>query len=323
MIISISARCKAGKTTLADQLVPLGYKKISFADKLKSLVSELYKLNPKDLTDVVKKEQKLAQPLIWNKVTADKLAKMVKATKSLYHEDKTFNSIRDAMQIIGTEILRKYDNNFHVKEFAKQINDKDLWTCDDARFVNEHETLKELGAMCLFVIRPDFDIYYNHDSETNLKRSQFEYVIVNNGTKGKFIKTFNKLINGIGKFDLCRKDILTVLEATKFNITAAAKILGYSVKYVKAMKDAYLINEPDTEYNGLFLTKTEESTKWFQEVIKDGKITKSHGKKQFSIVLSDKVKKFKDAIECENLTTDELVIRSPYFIDDLKLWDYA
>jgi hypothetical protein len=317
MIVSISARCKAGKTTLADQLVPMGFTKASFADKLKQLVGDLYNLNKADLSDVKKKEQKLDIPLKWNISTALKLSSMLGIPPTIWEKNLEFWSIRDAMQIIGTEILRKYDNDFHVKELKKQITPDQNWVIDDARFVNEHKMFKKLNAHCLFVVRPNFEIYYNHESETSLNRTHFEYVLVNDGTKEVLINKFKKFINGIGKFEFSRADIVDALKHKKPSLA-----LGCTNAYLKQMTDAYLIYKPDREYNGLFITKNKESNKWF-DVVKQGTITIVQGKKRWSIKVNQQVKDFAKAIEYKKEIKENLVIRSPYFIDDLKLFNYS
>ena len=106
MIISLSGRKGSGKSTLANLLTNHGYKKVSFADKLKELTAELYGWELTSLYDATAKEEILPHPVQWDETKAQKLAKLINATKPLNSQSREFKSRREALQFIGTEVLR-------------------------------------------------------------------------------------------------------------------------------------------------------------------------------------------------------------------------
>lgn len=200
MIISFSGRQKSGKTTLANIFQQAGFKKISFADKLRELVCKLYGFTLEETSDPITKDAILDQPLVWNEYVADLLAELIESDKNLHYEDKNFISIREALQYIGTEVLRRYDPDFHTKEFQKAIDPTLNYVCDDNRFLNEFKCIDSIEQSHQFyIIRPYYFKYSNHASENDLNRSHFNYVLNNNGTLEQFLDQghdiFDKIIN--------------------------------------------------------------------------------------------------------------------------------
>lgn len=100
-------------------------------------------------------------------------------------EGKTFTSIRQLLQIIGTDLIRKYQPEWHVNSLIKDIKEnlefRDV-VIDDVRFPNEKKAIEELGGRVFFIIRPNwFYNITNHISETSLKWQDFksEDIIIN------------------------------------------------------------------------------------------------------------------------------------------------
>lgn len=60
MIFAIAGRKESGKSTLSKVLIDLGFKKISFADKLKKLVADLYEFPLEDCYETLAKEKKIS-----------------------------------------------------------------------------------------------------------------------------------------------------------------------------------------------------------------------------------------------------------------------
>ena len=103
------------------------------------------------------------------------------------HEIEITN-VRQLLQILGTDIIRKYNPNWHIDCLTKDILDyretHDI-IIDDVRFPNERKAVEDLGGTVYFIIRPDcFDIS-NHISETSLKWHYFndEIIIINDLSK--------------------------------------------------------------------------------------------------------------------------------------------
>lgn len=194
MIISISGRKNSGKTILANEIVKRGFKKISFADKLKKITAELLNCSVEDLCDPILKEEKLNCVITWLDIKP-KLEKLLKIKINQNIENKTLDNRRDALQFLGTEVLRKIDPEFHVKSLKEQIEPNKDYVLDDTRFFNEVETLDNLSATRIFVIRPQYLKYSNHTSETELNRSHFNDIIVNNKSLESLLKHFNNFLD--------------------------------------------------------------------------------------------------------------------------------
>lgn len=193
MIISISGRKHSGKTMLANEAIKRGFIKISFADKLKKITSQLLGCSIEDLCDPILKESKLERSISWIDLRP-KLEKILNLSTPKNIENKTLNSRRDVLQFLGTEVLRKIDPEFHVNSLKDQIEaDKD-YVLDDTRFINELNLLNTLKAVCILTIRPYSQEYSNHSSETELNRKYFERIIVNSQSKEKILEHFSRFL---------------------------------------------------------------------------------------------------------------------------------
>lgn len=94
------------------------------------------------------------------------------------------SSVRDLLQFVGTDIIRKHNPNWHVEQLIKNINavEDGLVVIDDVRFPNERKAVEDLGGTVFYIIRPDLSIpISNHSSETSLHWYDFDdnRVIVN------------------------------------------------------------------------------------------------------------------------------------------------
>lgn len=106
-----------------------------------------------------------------------------------------FKDIRHILQFIGTDIIRKYNPEWHVNSMITDINSySDDYTIviDDVRFPNELNAIKKLGGEVFFIIRPNFWEISNHESETALKWSNFEHtnIIINDLPKETVLDFF-------------------------------------------------------------------------------------------------------------------------------------
>lgn len=190
-IFVFGGRKSSGKTELAKACVAHGYKLIHFADSLKSLVCECLEIAPEYLEshkDTVEKENpyRLAHKLHY-------ISRQIGVGRSQLAPLLTpFNTIRDILQVLGTDIIRKYNPDWHVKRTVATIKGSppDARFCiGDCRFQNEKRAVEKLGAECWYVIRPSMLSVSNHISETQLDWTQFEgRVIVNDSTKNTLIK---------------------------------------------------------------------------------------------------------------------------------------
>lgn len=282
MIISLSGRKKSGKTTLAKEAISRGFIKISFADKLKKIVSKLLNCSIDELYDPVDKEEKYKNSIFWMDIKPV-LEEILNLNLDFYNiENKKLESHRDVLQFIGTEVLRKIDPEFHVNSLKELIEPDKNYILDDTRFLNELSMLNKLGADCIFTIRPYHEEYSNHKSETELDRKYFERLIVNNQTKEKLIEKFIRFLDN--------KDNL------KNTISSRSG---------KPLSDFFLSETPESCY--LCGTMYSSSKKVFHN-------------KVLLIELSKRIES-KHPEDLLSIYGDRFVIDNQIYLDDLKRWD--
>jgi len=155
MIIGVSGYAQAGKDTFADILVAhYGFKKISFADKLRECLAAL---NP--VVDVEGKYSRPPHLMRYNEAIAHY---GYPVAKSLFPE------IRVLLQRFGTEVGRDLlGNDVWVEAFLESIN-YDLnqnIVIPDVRFKNEAEMITYYRGHVVRVVRPDVFRINDHPSE--------------------------------------------------------------------------------------------------------------------------------------------------------------
>lgn len=201
MIIGIAGRLGAGKTTVAKVLEEKGFVKISFAAKLKEMVSELYEFDITSLNDPVLKNMQLENPLIWNKEVATKLKKLagIPVDDLVYPFTTQLYSRREALQFIGTEVLRGYDRNYHIRSTLHGLDPKNDYYLDDVRFEDEVAAIRIREGECLFVIRPSNFNLSEHSSETSLRWANFLHHYINDTPLEKAKPKIESILNGVIK----------------------------------------------------------------------------------------------------------------------------
>lgn len=194
-IIGFAGRQRAGKTMLSKHLTEkYNGTIVTVADALKRLCCDLcgfkdieelntYKTNR---TVWVFNKEKLAPKWattictqLFGEYTDEQYNTILEQVKEIY----TYN-VRELLQFIGTDIIRKYKPNWHVDKMVEAINNAptDLVCVDDIRFPNERQAVEKLGGEVFFIIRPDLIVpISNHESETSLAWQDFtdSRVIVN------------------------------------------------------------------------------------------------------------------------------------------------
>lgn len=178
-IIGFCGRCQSGKTELAKICEEFGFEKISFATPLKQLVANLLNCTITEVNNL-----KTAK---FNFVCDEEKCKFVSEECNIPIEiinehllNKTFENTRQMLQFIGTNVIRNYNNDWHVNKTKELIKQNKNYVIDDVRFPNEANMIKELNGDLWFIIRPKIDNVSNHESETALKWQDFENLIINN-----------------------------------------------------------------------------------------------------------------------------------------------
>jgi hypothetical protein len=194
MIIAFSGAKFAGKDSAANGLIrSFGFKRIGLADKLKTICSTIFELKREDMDDPFKKEEPFSSPL---QITEEHLNTLFKILTqdgfdvtdeniidiSSQFRNKKLSSIRNVLQVIGTDICRNFiKDDIWLSYVKKDIAEQNVnVVITDARFENERKFLKELGATLILVKRPGFEPKDSHASENQLG-NDFDYdVVVNN-----------------------------------------------------------------------------------------------------------------------------------------------
>ena len=194
MIIGICGLIGSGKGTVADYLIDQhNFKKISFADKLKDAVAEMFEW-PRQMVEGItpqSRDWRERPDAFWS---------------SEMGEDIT---PRHVLQVFGTECMRHgFFDGVWVSLVKKKIqeNPHTNWVLPDTRFPNEVNMIKSIGGAVWCVRRGEnpfwFDQYLSkriepkdvHPSEWAWAHSNFNVVIENNSSLSDLHSTISKNI---------------------------------------------------------------------------------------------------------------------------------
>lgn len=338
MIFALAGRKGSGKTTVSKILLDRDFKKASFGTGLKEYVAKLYDWSF-DLLSLQKyKEESLEIPVLWNKEICEKFSLIVAVPIPWDDNEQIFNTRRAALQFIGTEVLRRVDPDFHVKEFLRRYKNGDF-VCDDLRFPNELKILKEMGAKCIFLLRPYHWDYSNHKSETSLSYKDFDYIFLNDTSEHKLIRKAKLFINAqlIPSRKIARTVLLNHLEECEYDTKKCAEQLDCSRDKIIWWTTRHMINVPKNKYSlnhQAFSLPTPESSYWAGILSADGSI-KKHLKYDYLLELGSCDFEVTNGF-CNFLKTSKpisikilkpsgnffytMAVTSPYIVNDLKLW---
>jgi cytidylate kinase len=178
-LIGIAGRKGSGKTTIGKELLSCGYIRVSFADFLKETCSKLFNINIEKFYDALEKEKIFDVHCLWNIDKCMELSDLANLDLN-FVVNKKLKNIREMLQFVGTDVLRKHDSNIHIRKTKERIANLEKCFFDDIRFSNEREMIEEMGGICIYLFRPSNWDYSNHESETSLLRTDFNYVLINN-----------------------------------------------------------------------------------------------------------------------------------------------
>ena len=200
-IIAFAGRKRSGKGMLAKGMREYSPNVviIAVADSLKLLCCKLLKITYDELTQMkddgttfeakvddywvstIKHEVKISDNIIRNEIGG-----------------RVFTNVREVLQIIGTDLIRKYSTDWHIDktiERIKSYGDDKIVVVEDVRFPNEKRRIEEIGGDVYFIIRPNYWDVSNHPSEKALKYTDFNdnRIIINEYSKEQMIEYFNAL----------------------------------------------------------------------------------------------------------------------------------
>lgn len=202
-IIAFAGRCRSGKSELATICEKYGYEKLYFALPLKQLCADILDISIDGLNKAKNEGTDIGLKIDDDicVILSEETGIPLESVKDICY-GKVLNNVREMLQFIGTDLIRKYNTNWHVNKMREMINPDKNYVIDDVRFPNELDLIRELGGDCWFIIRPKIDNVSNHESETALSWKDFgNKVIINDSSlelfKFKwetFLKDYDKSI---------------------------------------------------------------------------------------------------------------------------------
>lgn len=202
-IIGFAGRARSGKSTLAQVLHnEEGYQILTIANYLKKLCCKLLgdisltqlnelKNNDTDITNLLKIDDNFIH--IINEATGIGYEVIKNELINLPYGIPT---VRVMLQIVGTDIIRKYYPDWHIIQLVNEIKslpDDVNIVVDDVRFPNERKEIERLGGIVIFIMRPTMlSMVYNHPSEISLQWYQFirTHILINYSNRYEFISNF-------------------------------------------------------------------------------------------------------------------------------------
>lgn len=183
-IIGLCGRMRSGKTELANICIKYGYEKLYFALPLKQLCAKLLGMSIDELDNLKNNGTEISFEM--TKCICDAVAMETRIPYSDVMScclGKTMKNVREMLQQIGTNLIRTYNYNWHVKKIREMIDPDKDYVIDDVRFPNEKQMVEDLGGDCWYVVRPTIDNVSNHVSETSLSwNSCGNKIIINDST---------------------------------------------------------------------------------------------------------------------------------------------
>jgi hypothetical protein len=231
MVIGFAGRMRSGKTELAKICQKNGYEKLYFALPLKQLCADILDISIDELNRA--KNENIPIEITIGKDVCEILSEETNIpieTTTEICDGKYLHTVRDMLQFIGTDYIRKYNSDWHVNRIREMIKNDVNYVIDDVRFPNEKRMIEELGGDCWFVTRTTLDNVSNHESETSITwKDCMNKVIVNNSTLNELLfkweifmdnytrscairdEEFNKILeNGLNE-DIASLSVLSVL----------------------------------------------------------------------------------------------------------------
>lgn len=160
-IIGISGKIGSGKNYLSEKLIQeftrLGYttSEASFAAALRNELNRIIKTIKVDYLDAVPFKETIHNMADIYNMTVGESALMhaLLIDDIVEHSDLNANSrtegIRRSLQILGTDIRRKTDNDYWVKEFLRTVPESDFVFVTDVRFPNEADAIVNSNGVML------------------------------------------------------------------------------------------------------------------------------------------------------------------------------
>jgi len=208
-IIGFAGKMRSGKGVAAHCLEEhYGYTYLEVADKLKEICVMLTGLSNIDELNEYKNNNSSINLKI-DETLCKKISELTDVPLDYIREkllNKHIVNVRVLLQILGTDVLREYNENWHVYHLLDKITalrkkNKPV-VIGDIRFPNEKLAIESIGGEIYYVERTDYDIYNHHPSENSLDANNFDtnHIIYNNIVKNGNLNVFlHKVIEKLKK----------------------------------------------------------------------------------------------------------------------------
>lgn len=194
MLIAFSGVKFSGKDTAAEALIKsYKFKRVALADKLKDICSSSFHIPREDMDNPDLKELPFETPIVIKPEHIETLLGLLQVNGFDFNFEQTqaailkeflgrqLKSIREVLQIVGTDICRTHiKDDIWLDYISKSINPFENLVITDARFKNERDYLKSLGATLILIKRGTVDQPSSHISENQLGEDKDYDVIVYN-----------------------------------------------------------------------------------------------------------------------------------------------
>jgi len=177
LIIGFTGYAGSGKDTAGKILCEhYGFKRLSFADKLKEEVATAFSIDLNYFHDVKLKDTPLLDmPIVINNFTLEALGEDILINHKYYTPR--------LLCIYYAACLKGQDNDVWIKKVNRQLSgDYGRVIITDVRYLNEADWIKKRFGYVLRISKGHEDGVLMHESETQLSSHKFDGVIENTGT---------------------------------------------------------------------------------------------------------------------------------------------
>lgn len=198
MIIGLDGYAGAGKDTVGDILVKVGFTKVSFADALREAAVASTNLDLNTFIDRDIKDRDFKDPYI---LTSGDLCDFCSYLDYGHKCDEVvlkyptleFVSPRQMLQVLGTEVGRELlSSTIWLDKYKEKIYDIEHVVTPDARFSNERQLIADLQGLNMFVSRQSVKPSENHVSGNDKWPLDKYDVIIHNDS------SIQELMYGVG-----------------------------------------------------------------------------------------------------------------------------
>ena len=180
MIVGLSGRMSSGKDTVGAEFVnrELG-QRFAFADSLKNLCIDAFGIDPK-LAFGTQDDKLTLTNVKWDTICLPS-SKIIEYRDNCIDPNADFLSIREVLQIFGTDVMRSFEPNVWINmTFAniKKNSTRPYSIITDVRFTNEARAIEDAGGVVIRLRRNE-DQESVHASETEMDTYPFAHIIDN------------------------------------------------------------------------------------------------------------------------------------------------